>query len=499
MTQFAVAALMFSLSLFLGCTSTAVRLPDPVPPSDSGPIPSPDTTTPERFEFQEILEEAAAKEVVGRYSGYVVAVHDQGELAISRGFGTVAEDSPVALTPLHLFAFPALTEVLTGVLAGALHEQGVLDVGAPISTYLPQVSLALGRIRLGQLLTHTSGLDNARPPEEEDWKEILDDLDDRALFTEPGAIYSYSWYSYPLAVRVLERASGVSFQEAVETAILRPLGMNRSTFDPEAAVNLGLFTGIADSTDSVPALQVADIETERMGLPVLFTTSGDVLRFFAMWMEGGLKGSLPLEAVPVGTPSIPRSWGSYGGGVWVDEFDGIPRVYRIRRAPSIRPLSPMRSKESVSFHLFPHSRSALVIWGVERVPELTSSILLSRLHEVISLRGDGGTVHAPDRPKVMGSTLLISAMPEDGWVGRYINGEYFAEIRESGDGLIYFTGFAELEVTRTEDGKMEARIPDGRKAFDFLLLSDASGRRYLVLPDSYGNDRAYLHKEDWGR
>jgi CubicO group peptidase (beta-lactamase class C family) len=481
-----VVAFCLLLMLVGGCSG-------PVPPPGPAPARPPDPLTPG-------LAEAVAKDVVDVWSGLVVAAYDQGELGLLRGFGKVSADSDVTMSPHHLFPIPVLSELLIGVLAGALHEGEVLNLDAPISSYMPGLTAGLGRLHLSQLLTHTSGLDDAAPPEDDGWVEIIDDLDDRALFTEPGAIFSHSRYSYPLALRVLEAATQMPFRELVIEAILGPLGMDRSTFDPDAAVEMGLVQGFSLTYDPVPVFRAAEIKTELEGIPVLFSTSADVLRFLVAWMDGGIRGQSPLKVIPEGTPSIPGSPGLFGGGVWVDEYRGLLRVSRTQTGSGLSSRAPFPPKPGVGvgIHLFPHSRSAFVIWGVGRVPARTSLFILEKLSMEVALRGEIGMGFPSPGLERMLSNEPPDIGPLEGWAGLYVNGEYFVELRAVENGLVYVVGTEILELREEEGGTIAAKAPVGPVAFRLRFLRDADGRHYVILPDIHGNDRAYLHEDDKG-
>jgi CubicO group peptidase (beta-lactamase class C family) len=85
------------------------------------------------------------------------------------------------------------------------------------------------------LLNHTAGLD---------WGLILDTgegedalsiyvakMDELKLVSAPGVRASYSQAGYNLAGRILEKATGLTYERAIATLVLEPLGLSHSFFD----------------------------------------------------------------------------------------------------------------------------------------------------------------------------------------------------------------------------------------------------------------------------
>ena len=137
----------------------------------------------------------------------MVALQRVDETVYLEAFGSADREGEEPLTPDGVFRFPGFAEVVVARVAEVLDREGSVDLEEPLAAYLPELDERLGSTTLAQLLSHRAGLDDANPRDSL-WSEILDALNDRAVFTEPGAVHSYSRYSYPLAVRALERAAG---------------------------------------------------------------------------------------------------------------------------------------------------------------------------------------------------------------------------------------------------------------------------------------------------
>jgi D-alanyl-D-alanine carboxypeptidase len=88
--------------------------------------------------------------------GGVIGVARGGEKPIFVSSGVADPGTDVAISPDDLFFVASNTKVFTGVLVLRLAEQGLVDIDAPVDTYLPGWPYA-DRVTARQLLNHTSG------------------------------------------------------------------------------------------------------------------------------------------------------------------------------------------------------------------------------------------------------------------------------------------------------------------------------------------------------
>ena len=115
-----------------------------------------------------------------------------------------------------------------------------LDLDAPVTRWVPELTLADGRadeVTARRLLSHSSGLPDTT---EYGWHEpqLGDDaLGDFVrsmagwrLQSEPGSTISYSNAGYELLGLLLARVAGTTFEDAVKRLVLMPIGMRHSTF-----------------------------------------------------------------------------------------------------------------------------------------------------------------------------------------------------------------------------------------------------------------------------
>ncbi|MGO4778618.1 serine hydrolase domain-containing protein, partial [Lysobacter sp. 2RAB21] len=180
----------------------------------------------------------------------------------------------------------------TAILILQLHEQGRLDLDAPIRTYLPDYRGNGGdRIRVRQLLNHTSGmvnfdkvtdaaqairdgLPNYQLPHTP--RQLLDRYCSGEPAHEPGAVFDYNNCDYIALGLIIEGLYGRSYEQVVQQRILDPLRLKD--------------TGMLHQRDIVPGL--ADTYFSRDdGKPL----TPDLPAYAENWYAAGAMYSTPRD------------------------------------------------------------------------------------------------------------------------------------------------------------------------------------------------------------
>ena len=133
-----------------------------------------------------------------------------------------------------LYQIGSMTKAFTGLGIQKLIRDGIIDEDDSISEWLPGFTAIYDNeccdITIGQLLTQTSGYTNKEadyPSATEDMSltEWADMISGSELDSKPGTEYAYSNVNYNLLGVVIERATGKTYKEYMETNILQPLGL----------------------------------------------------------------------------------------------------------------------------------------------------------------------------------------------------------------------------------------------------------------------------------
>ncbi|MBC7789777.1 MAG: beta-lactamase family protein [Anaerolineae bacterium] len=268
-----------------------------------------------------------------------VLVARQGSPVFTRAFGAAARDPFTPNTLDTRFELASLSKLFTAVAVAQLVERGRLAFDTPISAVLPDYPGvdAARRITVEQLLTHTSGLPdfyrNGKFRQYEDslhtladfWKMFARD----SLWSEPGARYDYSNSNYIVLGSIVERLSGISFEEYVTRNIFAPAGMTRTCYcdvgaDHRATPYSRYTAGFGPTRRSVPDRWVeVPRGARRPGAPGGggISTVLDLGRFATALLEHRLLGAAMTERVLM--PRVPMGdGGKRGYGFEAYEWSG---------------------------------------------------------------------------------------------------------------------------------------------------------------------------------
>jgi len=195
----------------------------------------------------------AERRIVG---GQILVARD-GEVAYARAAGHADREAGAPMRRDTILRYASLSKPVATVAALALAEEGVIDLEAPVTRYLPDFRPRMEDgsepvITLRHLLTHTSGLtyDFMEPPEsgyhaagisngfDAPGVAMEDNLARIAAWPlkfAPGVAWNYS-VSTDVMGAAIAAAAGESLPELVRRKVTGPLGMKDTDFvvvDPE--------------------------------------------------------------------------------------------------------------------------------------------------------------------------------------------------------------------------------------------------------------------------
>jgi CubicO group peptidase (beta-lactamase class C family) len=182
------------------------------------------------MELSEFVEAAAKEHGI---PGVAVGVWADGQ-EVYACHGVTSIENPLPVDRDTLYVLGSVTKTYTATALMRLVSEGKVELDAPVRRYVPELRLADERITVLNLLNHTAGLD---------WGLILDTgegddalatyvakLPELAPIAPPGTRASYSQAGYNLAGRILEKVTGLTYERAVASLILEPLGLSHSFF-----------------------------------------------------------------------------------------------------------------------------------------------------------------------------------------------------------------------------------------------------------------------------
>jgi CubicO group peptidase (beta-lactamase class C family) len=179
------------------------------------------------------------------FSGTVLLAK-AGKTLFLESYGLANKDFGIPNTADTKYNIGSINKVFTQVALMQLRDEGKVDFSKTLRTYLPDYpSEVADRITLQQILQHASGLgDFFGPAYSAMPKEKLRRLSDylplfveKPLEFEPGKGNRYSNAGYVVLGLVIEKMSGLTYDDYVRTKIFTPLGMNdTAAYESDAIV-----------------------------------------------------------------------------------------------------------------------------------------------------------------------------------------------------------------------------------------------------------------------
>ncbi|MEQ1755418.1 MAG: serine hydrolase domain-containing protein [Micropepsaceae bacterium] len=170
-------------------------------------------------------------------AGATIAIVKDGQLLFAKGYGFADVETRTRVSPeTTLFRTGSVTKLFTWTSVMQLVEQGKVDLDADVNTYLDfKIPHTFGKpVTLRNLMTHRGGFqETLKNLGAQDTgkvnlaKYVRENIPDQIF--EPGTTPSYSNYGASLAGYVVERVSGVPFDQYVEDNIFKPLGMTHAS------------------------------------------------------------------------------------------------------------------------------------------------------------------------------------------------------------------------------------------------------------------------------
>lgn len=229
----------------------------------------------------------------GDIAGAVVVVVKDGQVLSARGFGYADIAKRTRVDPYRtLFRPGSVSKLITWTAVMQQVEAGKLDLDVDVNRYLDfKIPPYRGQpITLRQIMTHTAGFEEVakngfRAGEElEPLGSYLKDWTPKRIFA-PGTTPAYSNWATCLAGYIVERVSGQSFDDYVESRIFRPLGMRYSTFRQPlpAAIAPYVATGYPQAS-----AKAKGFEWVQVGPAGSMSASGvDMARFMIAHLQNG--------------------------------------------------------------------------------------------------------------------------------------------------------------------------------------------------------------------
>ncbi len=171
-----------------------------------------------------------------RLASLAAAVLRDGELIWETAVGAADVEAGLDTTPDTQYRIGSITKTFTAAAIMQLRDAGKLDLEDTLDRH---VDGAAHTPSIRRLLSHASGLQ--RETQDDSWlslrfaqpDELLETLAQAELVLPSGARFHYSNLAFALLGIVVERVSGMPYQDYVRERLFEPVGLTRVSFEPE--------------------------------------------------------------------------------------------------------------------------------------------------------------------------------------------------------------------------------------------------------------------------
>ncbi len=227
----------------------------------------------------QLSERLRGQAEAGRFMGGVLVARGD-QVLFRQVYGVADADTGTPLTLTSRFRLASLSKQFTAVAVLRLQDGGKLSVEDPVCRWIQPCPAAWAPLRIRHLISHTSGIPDLmqrpgwgmRRTTPATMRELTEDSADYGLSFAPGEKLRYNNAGFNLAADIVERASGMSFGDYLQTAFFGPLGMA----DTGIGDGPGLVAGHATFPEGLTPQRLANVSIIP-GAGALYSTLDDML------------------------------------------------------------------------------------------------------------------------------------------------------------------------------------------------------------------------------
>ena len=279
--------------------------------------------------------------------GAAVLIMQGNDTIYSRCFGVADMVTHEPVTFGTNFCIASVSKQFSAVALLQLAEQGLLSLNDPLSKFFPEFQAPFfNDITLHHIMSHTSGIPDARARDDRDFVLYSTDVESVGymktldhLNFQPGTQYEYINPTFQLIYQIVERATGIPFEDYMNRSVFECAGMESCCyFEPDREIahmahgyerdNNGVWkeydygeeTFFATKADGALYCSINDfVRWER------------ALRDNRVWTAASKRlAYLPWIHIPEDANYGYQPYTSYGYGFFVQDYPGNPtHVYHL--------------------------------------------------------------------------------------------------------------------------------------------------------------------------
>lgn len=287
--------------------------------------------------------------------GLAVAIVKDGKTLFTRGYGLSSIKTGTPVDENTLFGIASNSKAFTAAAIGILVDQGKLAWDDKLKKYISEFkmydSFVTREFTIRDMLTHRSGLglgagDLMHNPDSSNFtiKDIIYSLRYIKPETSFRSHYAYDNIFYLLAAEVIARVSGMSWQDFIESYIMKPIQMNNSGASYKRVKNNpDIIDGYKEVDGKLITIVRSDAETDA-GAGGIYSSAVDMSKWMLLQLNNGKYGNdtskqlfsntvhtvmwTPQIFIPVSKNGVYNThFGAYGLGWFLTDIKGYENIF----------------------------------------------------------------------------------------------------------------------------------------------------------------------------
>lgn len=254
----------------------------------------------------------------------LIAINDN--ILLHEAYGMANIEKGIPNTTDTKFPIASITKMFTAVSILQLYERGKLDLQDKLNKLIPDFPQG-DKITITNLLNHTSGIPSYNSVEERNtnFEELISIIKELPLKFQPGKDNDYSNSGFTLLAYIIEKVSGMPYEDFVAENIFKPSKMNNSGILP-ADSNIMIDNLAQGYTFDTGRIQPANTRRPHgKGEGSLYSTTTDLYKFNKALFNNKLISKKTLDLMT--TPLNQKYNQYYGMGCIIENNNGWKVVW----------------------------------------------------------------------------------------------------------------------------------------------------------------------------
>jgi len=322
-------------------------------------------------------------------AGLSIAVARGDTFILNKGYGKADLENNVPATQDSLFRIGSVTKQYTAAAIMKLAEQGKLSLDDDFTKYVDFPTQGHS-VTIRQLLNHTSGIKSyTDTPGFFETGSALDLTPTQVLDTvrtlpfdfEPGSKWAYNNTGYHLLGMVIEKVAAAAYADYLDAEFFTPLNLKQTRYDSNSDIIPNRARGYSFKNGKAA-------NAAHLGMTIPFSAGGlmATAHDLVAWQVALAAGkAVSLDSYTQMTTPTKLPDGSdtkYGFGLFMDEFEGHPRVQHGGGINGFNSMLAYYPKESVSVAVISSSET---VPSARLAQEIAGAVLGIKAPEVKDL------------------------------------------------------------------------------------------------------------------